>query len=49
MPDLLDSLIMSGVPGDKLQAILKGGRCNYRVGPSDGLADSFQFTLNSAG
>ena len=40
---------MGGVPGDELQAILQGGRCNHRVGSTDGLADSFQFTLNSAG
>ena len=49
MPDLLDSLIMGGVPGYKLQAVSQGRRGDHRVGSPDGLPDSFQFTLNSTG
>jgi len=40
MPDLLDSLIVGRVRGDKLEAGLQGDGRNHRVGPSNGLADA---------
>lgn len=48
MPDLLNSLTMGRVSRDQVQAVLQGDGRYHRVSPPNGLAGTFQLTLNSA-
>lgn len=46
--ELLDALIMHGVPRDQFQAVCQGDGGNHRIGPADGLADAVEVASNAA-